>query len=153
MSNIIILRGPYCSGKTTWASKYCQKHADSIRLAPTELAVSLASGGSKSGANKVAMSMFKAGLLAAIGEGKNIIIDGENFLDNQVKNIVEIIDQICIDNSTSIIKNKVDYQMHIKYFSKTPLDICIERNKKMQSPRKESSIIRSYKYFHERVSP
>ena len=144
MSNIIILRGPYCSGKTTWASKYCQKNKNSIRLSPRDIIKQLASGGSTSDSIEVSNEMFDAGLLKSMVLGKNIIIDSENFLDSQVKNLLEKIERICLKNRSDFIKNNIS----IKIFNKTPLKVCIERNNKLANPKNEKTIERSYNYFH-----
>lgn len=153
MPNIIILRGPYCSGKTTWASKYCKKHKNSIRLAPMEIARSLASGGSVTELIPISQEMVNSCILNAIILNKNIIIDGENFLDSQVKNLLELIEDICKKNRQKLIDKNIHYNISIKVFNSTPLEICLDRNNKMQNPKKESLITKGYNYFHKIGKP
>lgn len=144
MSKIIILRGPYCSGKTTWAKKYCTKHKNSIRISQKELLSILSGEKPNSNLIEIVKQIQFDVISQAIIEGLDLIIDDEHITQKSL----DYVDDTISDIALSLINQGIvpDFNVEIKEF-KTPIHICLRRNRKSLTPRKEKLIVKSYLYI------
>lgn len=149
MPKIIILRGPYCSGKTTWALNYCAKHKNTIRLSKKDIYNVIRPSHSSDGLLTVINKMFVAGLAELMHKRKTIIIDDPHMLTGSIKSTIDTVNSVCLKNMDSFIENEINYSIYIKDFKNTPLSVCLDRNKKSLNPKSESAITKCYNRFHE----
>lgn len=147
MPRVIILRGPYCSGKTTWALKFINNNKNSIVVSKKDIIKSVKGSLESTKIYLIAKKVETEMIKSSMEEGLNIIIDEELFLKSQLDSTIETINLISTSNEK--IKNN-KYSVEIKIFDKTPLEICLARNSQSLNPKKERAIQLSYEYFHKK---
>lgn len=145
MPNVTILKGPYCSGKTTWAIKYCNKYKNTIRICRKDILRSIAGGRLDVHFVKIADKMCDAAIYDAIKNNYDIIIDDEHFVKERITD-----EMLKILRYANIIKKEkgIDFETNIKIKKfLPPLFICLKRNRNSLSPKKQRLIVKSYQFF------
>lgn len=145
MPNVTILKGPYCSGKTTWAIKYCNKHKNTIRICRKDILRNISGGRLDSHFVDIADKMCNTALYNAIKNNNDIIIDDEHFFQKRITD-----EMLRILRYADIIKKEkgIDFETNIKIKKfNAPLFICLKRNRNSLSPKKQRLIVKSYQLF------
>lgn len=146
MSKIIILRGPYCSGKTTWSLKYCKKHEGTIRISVKDLIKEITCGKPKTKSLRIINSIYKTTIKESVINDIDLIIDNENSSNTIIENIFRIADSA----GKEVFNDKgkaPNVDIIVKTF-KTPLEILLKRNKQCLDPKDEQLIVNSFNRFN-----
>lgn len=146
MSKIIVLRGPYCSGKTTWALKYCSKHKKSIRVCRKDILKTIYCERVSSSAVLITKKVCEQIIYEALKAELDVIIDDEHMLVSSLNTTIKDLSKI----SKQLEKDgvKIDAKIVVKEFNNTPFIICHRRNKKSPNPKSTKLITKSYLYTH-----
>lgn len=146
---IIILSGPYCSGKTTWALKYCSKHKKSIRINKKELIKTISCNEIRVDIVNITKSLYDHLIEEAIRNDLDIIIDDEHLLKSTISSTISNISRICEQLRKEGLK--IDIDVKVKVFDKTPFIICQRRNLKSPNPKSIKLITKSYIQIHKSI--
>jgi len=148
MQTVIILRGAPGCGKTTWASKYCDKHNTFVVLSMEAL--------------KDAYKQYESDLVdknfkkleflllrQALDNNLDVIIDDENFSTARIEMFIEIINKYI--KSKKEKGQQAEVNCCIKDFQ-TPLHICLLRNSMKKYPLPVKKVCMTYRMIKRKKS-
>jgi predicted kinase len=148
MQTVIILRGAPGCGKTTWASKYCDKHNTFITLSIDALKDAY-----KQYESDIVDKYFKKLefllLRQALDNDLDVIIDDENFSTARIEMFIEIVNKYIKAKAEK--GQYVEVNCYIKDF-KTPLHICLLRNSMKEVPLTPKKVCMTYRMIKRKKS-
>ena len=158
---ILILQGIPGSGKSTYARKWVNEdpdnririNQDSIRLMFAPLDVYWkCSKDALSKKEEIVGQITKATIQYAMNKGLDIVLDNTNLNPKSLNNILKLIHNAneIISNEDKYLRRKetTTYEVHYMVFN-TPVEECIERDKKREFPVGEKVISGFYNRYKE----
>lgn len=122
MLHITICRGISGSGKSTWAKEEVKKaQGRTVIVCKDDIRGMLWNGDYSSGREALVKSVRNSTIIAALEEGKNVIVADTNF-DRHEQDIRDLVGEWADKN-----KKKID--ISVQDFTHVPLKVCIERDK------------------------
>jgi len=118
MQKIILTRGLPGSGKSTWAIAYCKKNPDYIRISRDDMRNMRGTYWIPKQETLITQ-MVNACVLAALEDGKHVILDATNFGERTTVQMAGLISL-----------HELDAKIEIKDFTKVPLEECLKNDLK-----------------------
>ncbi len=119
---VVITKGLPRSGKSTWSKKYVKEHKGWVRVSK-DLVRKMLFGDANYGPSSddykevddvLSQKIRNAITLIAVGEGRNVIIDGMHLKENSIIGL------------KTLLRGKA--KVTVRHFS-APLEVCLERNR------------------------
>lgn len=140
IKKIIVLQGIPASGKSTWAKQWIREDPEHrVRFNRDDIRNMLGIYWVPS-REYLINKIYKAFMQYAMCEGYDIVLDNMNLNKETLKEIVDEVDEY--NEWSKQVASDHSYKVEYKSFLDTPLEICIERDSKRESPIGEK-IIRS----------
>lgn len=134
MIKVILTKGLPGSGKSTWAKQVIDENFNSYkRINKDELRLMLDNGKHSNDAEKFVLQVRDAIMLAAINDGKHVIIDDTNLASKHEKHIRELVKGIA--------------EVEIKDFTDVAIEICIKQDLKRMASVGESVIRKNFDQY------
>lgn len=147
MAKLIICQGLPASGKTTWAKAWANEDPEHrIRFNRDDVRNMLGRYWVPKRENFI-NTIYDSFMDEAMLAGYDIVIDNMNLNKKTLKEIEDLVKEF---NEWIALAPLVDapyYEIEYKSFLDTPLEICIERDSKRESPIGESTIRNLYNKY------
>lgn len=130
---VIVLQGLPGSGKTTWAKQYIKDNPNTKIVCKDDLRAMLDDSKYTKGNENFILKVRDLIILAAIEEGKNIIVADTNLADKHLKHIKQLVG----DKAT----------VEIKSFLDVPVETCIKQDLKRLNSVGKDVILKQYYDF------
>lgn len=133
LPKIILLQGLSGSGKTTWAKQYIKDNPNTKIVCKDDLRAMLDNSKYTKGNENFVLRIRDVIILAAVEEGKNIIVADTNLAD---KHLIHI---------TELVKDKATVE--VKSFLDVPIETCIKQDLQRLNSVGKDVILKQYYDF------